>query len=139
MNRRNQVLLLGVGSIGSLGCFLWAANPRIVAWNQTANAALIAQQRAATCVIVSHTISPGMIVFNGKSETGKDGIWMTPGTLICDRRGNTAQVTSRGRVHYIRSAPPELLEPILDKRGMPTGKPIPTASPLPPPVSQPIK
>jgi hypothetical protein len=132
MNRTATRAFLGLSALASVAGFAYAANPRIVAFNQVSSAATIAQQRAATCVKVANQITPNTRVM-AVPVPGQPDQPMTAGTLICDGFGATAEVTTGGRVHYIRTAPPELLNQILDKRGTPTAPPaIPSASPVPP-------
>ncbi len=137
VNRITTRALLTLGGVASVSSFVYAANPRIVAWNQTSNAIVIAQQRAATCTKVNATLTPGSRAMLPPAN-GSPAVPMTPGTLICDRLGNTAEVTTGGRVQYIRSAPPEILNKALDARQLtpiPSYAPIPSASPVPPPLA----
>jgi hypothetical protein len=131
MNRTSQRCLLGLGAVFSVQAFLWAANPRITAWNQTSSAVTIARQRAATCTRMTGTINPWYRAYS------RPGVPLTPGTLVCDDHGNTGEVTTNAQVHYIRSAPPEILNKILSTRGLAsTSTPIPSTSPAPPPNPQ---
>ncbi len=139
MNRVTTRALLALGGVASVASFVYAANPRIVAWNQTSNAIVIAQQRAATCTKVNAAISPRSRAMLPPAN-GSPAVPMTPGTLICDGFGNTAEVGQDGRNQYIRSAPPEILNQLLDKRRSPgtlplPSTPIPSASPVPPPIT----
>ncbi len=100
MNRTSQRCLLGLGAVFSVQALSMCANPRIVAWNQVSSAATIAQQRAATCQRMTGTINPWYRAYS------KPGIPLTPGTLVCDDQGNTAEVTADAKV--ITSALPRL-------------------------------
>ncbi len=129
MNRTATRAFLGVSALASVGGFAYAANPRIVAWNQVSSSATIATTRAASCIVVARPLALGMRVM---AEPGSN-IPLPAGTFVCDRRGNTAQISITGHVQYIKSAPLETINQILEKRGTPTAPPtLPSASPVPP-------
>lgn len=129
MNRTATRTFLAVSALASVAGFAYAANPRIVAWNQVSSSATIATTRAASCIVVARPLALGMRVM---AEQGSI-IPLPAGSFVCDRLGNTAQISITGHVQYLKSAPAETLNQILDKRGTPTAPPvIPSASPVPP-------
>ena len=126
--------LVVVGGV-AVGAFAYAAYPRIFAWNSTASAATIAQQRAASCTVVAMPVALGMRVVADQHSD----IPLPPGTFVCDRKGGTAEVGTTGRIRYIKSAPAELINEILAKRGLgnlTAGSPVPAVSPKPPKLKQ---
>jgi hypothetical protein len=129
MNRTATRTFLGLCALASVAGFAYAANPRIVAWNQVSSAATIATTRAASCVVVARPLALGMRVM---AERDSD-IPLPAGAFVCDRRGGTGQISVTGHVQYIKSAPAETVNQLLDKRGMPQATPVlPSASPIPP-------
>lgn len=125
MSRALNRTLLGAFALASVAGFAYAANPRIVAWNQVSRGATIAQQRAATCTVVARPLALGMRVLSSKDSE----IPLPAGSFVCDRAGNTGQISITGHVQYLASAPAEALNEILGKRGLATAVP---ASPNPP-------
>jgi hypothetical protein len=128
MRRNLTRFSLAALAVSSVGCLLYAANPRIYAFNQTSSAMTIAATRAQSCIVVARPLVLGMRVM---AEQGGE-IPMNPGTYVCDRSGNTAQISNSGYTQYIRSAPPEKLNQLLNQRGLRTEVPATVASPIPP-------
>jgi hypothetical protein len=129
MNRTATRAFLGLSALASVGGFTYAANPRITAWNQVSSSSTIATTRAASCTVVARPLALGMRVM---AEQGSN-IPLPAGSFVCDRRGGTGQISITGHVQYIKTAPSEILNQILDKRGTPTAPPaLPSASPHPP-------
>lgn len=129
MNRAATRAFLAGSALASVAGFAYAANPRIVAWNQVSSSATIATTRAVSCIVVARPLALGMRVM---AEPGSD-IPLPAGTFVCDRRGNTAQISITGHVQYIKSAPLETINQILEKRGTPSAPPtLPSSSPVPP-------
>jgi hypothetical protein len=129
MNRTATRVFLGASALASVAGFAYAANPRIVAWNMVSSSATIATTRAASCTVVARPLALGMRVM---AEQGSN-IPLPAGTFVCDRRGGTGQISITGHVQYLKSAPAETLNQILDKRGTPSAPPaLPSESPAPP-------
>ena len=125
MSRALDRTLLAIFALASVAGFAYAANPRIVAWNQVSRGATIARQRAATCTVMARPLALGMKALSSQDSQ----IPLPTGAFACDRKGNTGQVSSTGHLQYLASAPAEELNKILDERGLPTAVP---ASPNPP-------
>jgi hypothetical protein len=103
MNQKR--LLLGASALLSCGAFLWGANPRLAAWSATANSNLIAEQRAATCDVMTMPVALGQVV---KAN---------PGRYACHPDGSTGQVGNDRRIIYIKNGSPERIQAILKQRG----------------------
>jgi hypothetical protein len=125
MSRALNRTLLAAFALASVAGFAYAANPRIVAWNLVVRDANAARQRAATCKIMARPLALGMPALWSEDSQ----IRMPAGTQVCDRFGNTGQVSRDGLIEWLASAPEEELNKILATRGLGTRG---TASPTPP-------
>ncbi len=103
MNQKR--ILIGASALLSSGAFLWAANPRIVAWSSTANSNLIAEQRAATCDVMTLPVVLGQ------------SVKLNPGRVVCHWDGSTGQVSNDRRIEHIKNGSPERISNILKQRG----------------------
>jgi hypothetical protein len=103
MNQKR--ILIGASALLSCGAFLWAANPRLVAWSQTANSNLIAEQRAATCDVMSLPVEWGQ------------SVKLNPGRVVCHWDGSTGEVSNDRRIAHIKNGSPERITNILKQRG----------------------
>ena len=112
MNHNAKRLGLAVLSVGSIGCFLSAAYPRIYAWNEVSSAATIATQRAANCRIITPSVQVNTIPVDGKS-----GRPLPAGSHVCDWAGVTGQINGTGAVDYIKVGQGEAIANILKSRG----------------------
>jgi hypothetical protein len=103
MNQKR--ILIGASALLSCGAFLWAANPRLVAWSQTANSNLIAEQRAATCDVMRLPVELGQ------------SVPLNPGRYACHFDGSTGQVSNDKHIVHIKNGSPERIQAILKQRG----------------------
>ena len=97
--------LIGSSGLLSTLAFLAGATPRLVAWSQTANSNLIAEQRAATCDVMQLPVVLGQRVT------------LNPGRVVCHRDGSTGQVSNYGTIEQIKNGSPERIAKILKPRG----------------------
>ncbi len=89
----------------SLMALGYALRPRIAAWSHVSNSNLIAQQRAASCVLLSGPIRLGQ-----KTE-------VNPGRLACYWDGSTGEVGNDRIIRNIKNGNPEQIAKALESRG----------------------
>lgn len=111
MNHPLKRIALGICGAVSIGTCLAAIQPRIVAWNQTSQAVLIANQRAASCVPLNF-IKANLIPIDRTSRQPFE-----PGTLVCDFQGRTGQVNGYHAIDYVRQGDIKTINEILANRG----------------------
>jgi hypothetical protein len=98
-------MLLGASAFLSVASFGVAAYPRIIAWADTANGNLIAEQRAATCASAVNRVELGQ------------SFKLNPGQYVCHRDGSTGQIGNDRKAFHIKNGSPERIQAILTQRG----------------------
>jgi hypothetical protein len=98
-------MLLGASAFLSVASFGVAAYPRIIAWADTANGNLIAEQRAATCDVAINPVELGQ------------SFKLNPGRYVCHRNGSTGQIGNDRKAFHIKNGSPERIQAILTQRG----------------------
>lgn len=89
-------------SVMALG---YAITPRIKAWAHVSNSNLIAQQRAASCLLMSTSVKLGQ-----KTD-------LNPGQLACYWDGTTGEVSNDQIIRNIKNGNPEQIVKTLESRG----------------------
>jgi len=97
--------LMACSSVLSISAFFSVAHPRMVAWSETANSNLIAEQRAATCDVMTRPIELGQTVK------------LNPGRPVCHWGGSTGIVSNDRTILWIKNGSPERIQSILKQRG----------------------
>ena len=95
-------------SLGSLGSSIY---PRVYAFNQASQGALIASTRAANCRVLKSNLIPNETPVD---ELGKP---FPAGTTFCDRNGLTGQATDKGAIGYPKQGDTAAIIKILETRG----------------------
>lgn len=85
--------------------------PRVSAWNQASNAALIAGQRATNCRVLNGSLVANTIPVD---EHGRP---LPAGTHVCDWNGMTGQATATGAIGYLKQGNTEEIIKTLESRG----------------------
>jgi hypothetical protein len=111
MNHHSKRILLLGGSVLAFGACAVTIAPRIIAWNEASQGALIASQRVAKCLVLNGPIVPNSVPTNGKGGP------LPPGTFICDWQGMTGQVNGTGAIDFLRQGQPEAISDALKARG----------------------
>ena len=111
MNHPLKRIALGISSALSIGVCLAAIQPRIIAWNQTSQAVLIASQRAASCTPISY-VKANLIPVDWASKQS-----LEPGTLVCDWQGRTGQINGYHAIDYVRQGQAKQINEVLINRG----------------------
>lgn len=97
--------LMASSSVLSIAAFLSVAQPRLVAWSETANSNLIAEQRCATGDVMVNQIELGQSVN------------LNPGRPVCHWDGSTGVVSNDRTILWIKNGSPERIQAILKQRG----------------------
>jgi len=111
MNHPLKRIALGTSSALSIGVCLAAIQPRIVAFNQTSQAVLIASQRAASCTPLNY-VKANSIPIDYTSRQPFE-----PGTLVCDWQGRTGQINGYHAIDYVRQGQAKQISEVLINRG----------------------
>ena len=111
MNHPLKRIALGISSALLIGVCLAAIQPRIIAWNQTSQAVLIASQRAASCTPISY-VKANLIPVDWASKQS-----LEPGTLVCDWQGRTGQINGYHAIDYVRQGQAKQINEVLINRG----------------------
>ena len=111
MNHPLKRIALGASSALSIGVCLAAIQPRIVAFNQTSQAVLIANQRAASCTPLNFVKANSIPI----DRTSKQPL--EPGPLVCDWQGRTGQINGYRAIDYVRQGQAKQISEVLINRG----------------------
>jgi len=111
VNHQLKRIALGTSSALSIGVCLAAIQPRIVAFNQTSQAVLIASQRAASCTPLNY-VKANSIPIDYTSRQPFE-----PGTLVCDWQGRTGQINGYHAIDYVRQGQAKQISEVLINRG----------------------
>ena len=111
MNHPLKRIALGASSALSIGVCLAAIQPRIVAWNQTSQAVLIASQRAASCEAINYVKANSIPIDRASRQP------FEPGTLVCDWQGRTGQINGYRAIDYVRQGQTKQISEVLISRG----------------------
>ena len=106
-----RVLLIGGSSLSFSACVATIA-PRVIAWNDASQGALIASSRAVNCRVLTSTLEPNVIPIDGKTKRP-----LPPGTHVCDWAGMTAQINGAGAVDFLKQGQTEAIAASLKSRG----------------------
>ena len=106
-----RVLLIGGSALSFAACIATIA-PRVMAWNQASQGALIASSRAVNCRVLTSTLEPNVIPIDGKTKRP-----LAPGVHVCDWAGMTAQINGAGAVDYLKQGQTEAIAATLKSRG----------------------
>ena len=113
MHRNLKRVLLFFGASVTLTSLGTAIYPRIYAFNQASQGALIASNRAVNCRIITPAIVPNLIPLDSKS-----GRPLVSGTTVCDWNGNTGQINGSGAIDFVRQGETDVIVKILKVRGL---------------------
>lgn len=111
MNHQIKRIALIASGASAIGAFLAAVQPRILAFNQTSQAVLIASQRAASCITVSYVKANSIPVDYASRQP------FEPGTLVCDWQGRTGQINGNRAIDYVRQGEAKHINEVLINRG----------------------
>jgi hypothetical protein len=112
MNHKLKRILLFTGmGMAASSCVATIA-PRVIAWNEASQGALIASSRAVNCRVLNGAIEPNIIPLDGK--TGRP---LPPGTHVCDWQGNTGQINGTGAIDFLKQGQSETIATVLKSRG----------------------
>ena len=112
MNHPLKRIALGISSALSIGVCLAAIQPRIVAWNQTSQAVLIASQRAASCTPLNFVKANSIPIDRASNQP------FEPGTLVCDWQGRErVKSTAIDAIDYVRQGQSKQISEVLISRG----------------------
>ena len=111
VNHTLKRIALGASSAMSIGVCLASVQPRIVAWNQTSQAVLIASQRAASCTPLNYVRANSVPTDYASKQP------FEPGTLVCDWQGRTGQINGYHSVDYVRQGQAKQINEVLINRG----------------------
>ena len=106
-----RVLLIGGSSLSFSACVATIA-PRVIAWNDASQGALIASSRAVNCRVLNGSIEPNSIPLDAKSKRP-----LPPGTHVCDWAGMTAQINGTGAIDFLKQGQTEAIAASLKSRG----------------------
>ena len=95
----------------TLGATLAALYPRLDTFNRTSQGHQIAMARAETCQVLNF-VQVNTIPIDGQTKRP-----LASGTLVCDYRGNTAQINGYGAADWVRTGQPEQIAAKLTARG----------------------
>ena len=110
-HQTKRVLLIGGSALSFASCVATIA-PRVIAWNDASQGALIASARAVNCRVLTSTIEPNVIPIDGKTKRP-----LAPGTHVCDWAGMTAQINGTGAVDFLKQGQTEAIADTLKSRG----------------------
>jgi len=106
-----RILLIGGCALSGVSCISTIA-PRVIAWNDASQGALIASARAVNCRVLTSTLEPNVIPIDGKTKRP-----LPPGTHVCDWAGMTAQINGAGAVDFLKQGQTEAIAQNLKSRG----------------------
>ena len=106
-----RVVLIGGSALSFAACIATIA-PRIIAWNDASQGALIASSRAVNCRVLTSTIEPNVIPIDGKTKRP-----LAPGVHVCDWAGMTGQINGAGAVDFLKQGQTEAISGTLKSRG----------------------
>ena len=106
-----RILLIGGCALSGVACLATIA-PRVFAWNEASQGALIASSRAVNCRVLTSTLEPNVIPIDGKTKRP-----LPPGTHVCDWAGMTAQINGAGAVDWLKQGQTEGIAATLKSRG----------------------
>ena len=112
MNHHTKRVLLIGGSALSFAVCIATIAPRVIAWNQASQGALIASSRAVNCRVLNSTIEPNVIPIDGKTKRP-----LPPGTHVCDWAGMTGQINGANAVDFLKQGQTESIAATLKSRG----------------------
>lgn len=111
MNHPLKRIALGISGAGSIGVCLAAIQPRIIAWNATSQAVLIASQRSASCTPINYVKANSIPLDDASKQP------LEPGTLVCDWQGRTGQINGYRAIDYVRQGQAKQINDVLINRG----------------------
>gem|GEM_PF-490297 len=106
-----RVVLIGGSTLSFAACIATIA-PRVMAWNDASQGALIASSRAVNCRVLNSTIEPNVIPIDGKTKRP-----LAPGVHVCDWAGMTGQINGTGAVDFLKQGQTEAIAATLKSRG----------------------
>ena len=106
-----RILLIGGCALSGVACIATIA-PRVIAWNDASQGALIASSRAVNCRVLNGSIEPNSIPVDAKSKRP-----LPPGTHVCDWAGMTGQINGTGAIDFLKQGQTELIAATLKSRG----------------------
>ena len=106
-----RVILMGGSALSFAACIATIA-PRVIAWNDASQGALIASARAVNCRVLTSTLEPNVIPIDGKTKRP-----LPPGTHVCDWAGMTGQINGTGAVDFLKQSQTEAIASTLKSRG----------------------
>jgi hypothetical protein len=106
-----RVLLIGGSALSFAACIATIA-PRVIAWNDASQGALIASSRAVNCRVLNSTLEPNVVPLDWKTKRP-----LPPGTHVCDWAGMTAQINGAGAVDFLKQGQTEAIAATLKSRG----------------------
>jgi hypothetical protein len=112
MNHHSKRIILLSGSVLSLGACVATIYPRVIAWNEASQGALIASSRAVNCRVLNGAIEPNTIPNDAQSKRP-----LPPGTHVCDWQGNTGQINGTGAIDFLKQGQSEAIAQTLKSRG----------------------
>ncbi len=110
-HQAKRSLLLGCSSLSFAACIATIA-PRVIAWNEASQGALIASSRAVNCRVLTSSIEKNTIPVDGQTKRP-----FPPGTHICDWQGMTGQINGTGTIDYLKQGQSESIAATLKSRG----------------------
>jgi hypothetical protein len=112
MNHHSKRILLLGGSVLAFGACVYTIAPRIIAWNEASQGALIASSRAVNCRVLGTSIVPNTIPVDGQTKRP-----LPPGTHVCDWSGMTGQINGTGAIDFLKQGQSETIAQTLKSRG----------------------
>lgn len=111
MNRNIKRFVLGSLAFTSFIAMGASIYPRVYAFNEAAQGALIASNRAANCRVLKGNLVPNSTPVDTRGKT------FPAGTHICDWEGLTGQTTDKGAIGYIKQGDSAAIAKTLEGRG----------------------
>ena len=112
MNHSTKRILLIGGCALSFAACIATIFPRVMAWNDASQGALIASARAVNCRVLTSTLEPNVIPIDGRTKRP-----LPPGTHVCDWAGMTAQINGAHAVDFLKQGQTEAIAATLKSRG----------------------
>ena len=106
-----RILLIGGCALSGVACIA-TISPRVIAWNDASQGALIASARAVNCRVLTSTLEPNIIPIDGKTKRP-----LPPGTHVCDWAGMTGQINGTGAVGFLKQGQTESIAATVISRG----------------------
>ena len=103
--------MIGGSALSFAACVATIA-PRVIAWNDASQGALIASSRSVNCRVLTSTLEPNVIPIDGKTKRP-----LPPGTHVCDWAGMTAQINGAHAVDFLKQGQTEAIASTLKSRG----------------------